>query len=238
MTGATGNVYVGLHEFEDMGFLLHYLRPEDLFVDVGANIGSYTILASGHVGCSTIAIEPIPDTFKKLKRNVEVNEIQDRVQLMNIAVGERSGYLSFTSGLDTMNHVAASNESEDVIEVPVETLDSVINDGSCPAMMKIDVEGFESNVIAGADRLLKDPRLNVLIIELNGSGKRYGFEDEAIHKTIVHYGFKTCVYDPINRGLYESKTYGTMNTLYIKNIPIAQTIVSSASKFKISNQYI
>ncbi len=47
MTGATGNIYVGLHDFEKMGFLLHLLRPEDLFADVGANIGSYTILASG-----------------------------------------------------------------------------------------------------------------------------------------------------------------------------------------------
>ena len=46
MAGATGNVYVGLHEFADMSFLLHFLRPNDLFVDVGANIGSYTILAS------------------------------------------------------------------------------------------------------------------------------------------------------------------------------------------------
>src|SRR5262249_25516803 len=39
MTGATGNVYVGLHEFADMSFILHFLRPNDLFVDVGANVG-------------------------------------------------------------------------------------------------------------------------------------------------------------------------------------------------------
>ncbi len=47
MTGATGNIYAGLHEFADMSFLLHFLRPNDLFVDVGANVGSYTVLASG-----------------------------------------------------------------------------------------------------------------------------------------------------------------------------------------------
>jgi hypothetical protein len=46
MTGATGNLYVGLHEFEEMAFLLHFLRPGDLFADVGANVGSYTILAA------------------------------------------------------------------------------------------------------------------------------------------------------------------------------------------------
>jgi hypothetical protein len=53
MTGATGNIYCGLHEFTDMAFLLHLLRPDDLFVDVGANIGSYTVLASAVCGART-----------------------------------------------------------------------------------------------------------------------------------------------------------------------------------------
>ncbi len=55
MTGLTGNIYAGLHEFADMAFLLHFLRPSDLFADVGANVGSYTILASGVVRCPTVA---------------------------------------------------------------------------------------------------------------------------------------------------------------------------------------
>jgi hypothetical protein len=47
MRGATGNVYVGLHEFEEMAFALHALRPSSRFIDVGANVGSYTVLAAG-----------------------------------------------------------------------------------------------------------------------------------------------------------------------------------------------
>src|SRR5215212_3903441 len=70
MTGATGNVYCGLHEFNDMGFLLHFLRPGDLFFDIGANIGSYTILASAVVGASTVSFEPVPSTFRNLQKNV------------------------------------------------------------------------------------------------------------------------------------------------------------------------
>jgi len=60
MTGATGNLYVGLHEFTDMAFVLHLLRSADLFVDVGANIGSYTVLAAAGAGatCRAIASEP------------------------------------------------------------------------------------------------------------------------------------------------------------------------------------
>lgn len=61
-TGLTGNIYTGLHEFQDMAFLLHFLRSEDLFVDVGANVGSYTILACSAIGARGIAFEPVPST--------------------------------------------------------------------------------------------------------------------------------------------------------------------------------
>ena len=48
MTGATGNIYTGLHDFPEMAFLLHFLRPGDLFYDVGANVGSYTVARRAH----------------------------------------------------------------------------------------------------------------------------------------------------------------------------------------------
>jgi len=80
MTGLTGNIYAGLHEFADMAFVLHFLRPCDLFVDVGANVGSYTILASGVVRCHTVAFEPDPLTAAALERNINLNQIADLVE--------------------------------------------------------------------------------------------------------------------------------------------------------------
>src|ERR1700730_19346905 len=115
MAGATGNIYCGLHEFNDMGFLLHVLRPEDIFFDVGANVGTYTILASGGVGARTLAFEPLPNTFKNLKRNVLVNDIADRVNLYNIAIGSQEDKLAFSASLDTENHVAFSNENIETV---------------------------------------------------------------------------------------------------------------------------
>jgi hypothetical protein len=61
MTGATQYVYTGLNDFEDCAFLLHLLRTGDLFVDIGANVGVYTVLAAGVVGTDAIAIEPGTD---------------------------------------------------------------------------------------------------------------------------------------------------------------------------------
>ncbi|MFM7683603.1 MAG: FkbM family methyltransferase, partial [Bacteroidota bacterium] len=72
-TGLTGNLYYGLHEFADMMFLLHFLRSEDCFFDIGSNVGSYSILANSHVGAHTTSFEPLPLTVELLKRNKEVN---------------------------------------------------------------------------------------------------------------------------------------------------------------------
>src|ERR1700740_1717867 len=71
--GLTGNIYAGLHEFVDMGFLLHFVRSGDLFVDVGSNVGTYTILACGARGARGYAIEPVPGTFERLMRNIRLN---------------------------------------------------------------------------------------------------------------------------------------------------------------------
>jgi hypothetical protein len=56
-------VAVGVFEFEEMVFVLHALRPSSLFVDVGANVGFYTVLAGGGVGASCLSLEPVPATF-------------------------------------------------------------------------------------------------------------------------------------------------------------------------------
>ena len=72
-TGLTGNIYTGLHEFSDMGFLLHVLRDGDLFIDVGANVGSYTILACAAIGARGYAIEPVPATYRRLVDNIRLN---------------------------------------------------------------------------------------------------------------------------------------------------------------------
>jgi FkbM family methyltransferase len=90
-TGANGNYYWGLHEFADMAFVLHYLRPDDLFVDVGANVGSYTLLASGAVGARTIAFEPVPQTLARLRANCDANGLGTRVDVRAVCVGASAG---------------------------------------------------------------------------------------------------------------------------------------------------
>lgn len=96
MTGATGNLYVGLHEFAEMAFLLHFLRPGDLFADVGANVGSYSVLAGAGVGADVIVFEP-GEAFRWLVRNLQLNELR-KAQARRTAVGAACGTVAFTAG--------------------------------------------------------------------------------------------------------------------------------------------
>lgn len=234
MTGATGNVYCGLHEFEDMALVLHALRPGDLFIDIGANVGSYSMLA-GVAGATVLAIEPIPDTFSWLARNIGVNALADRVHALNLGLGRNESLLRFTGGLDTVNHVLADGESaEDVLEVPVRTLDAVL-EGRSPTLIKIDVEGFETEVLAGAVRALADPGLVALIMELNGSGARYEFDEDALHRDLLGRGFTTYRYRPFERVLepLHGARSGGGNTLYVRDLGRLRERVRAAGRFRL-----
>jgi FkbM family methyltransferase len=220
MTGATGNVYLGLHEFTDMAFLLHYLREDDLFLDVGANVGAYTVLASGVRGAHSIAAEPSPEAFRHLRDNIRLNGIEGRVQALNVGLAAAPGSLRFTTSLDTVNHVLARDETgpADAIEVPVTTVDA-LSERRAPAVIKVDVEGFETEVFAGARAALAAPGLRALIVELNGAGAHYGFEESALQRTIESAGFHPCVYEPFERKLeLITGKSGNGNTIYVRDV--------------------
>ena len=230
LPGATGNLYCGLMEYNDMGFLLHLLRPDDLFVDIGANIGVYTILASSEIGAKTMAIEPIPSTYKNLMDNIFVNRIHEKVQALNIGLGSKQGLLKFTKSFDTVNHVATTNET-DTVDVEVNTLDAVLKQS--PILIKIDVEGFETEVLNGARKTLENPALKAIIIELNGSGNRYGYDEKAIHEKLLSLKFKPYDYDPKTRTLTEVSNYGSVNTIYLRDLEFVLDRIISARKIKI-----
>jgi FkbM family methyltransferase len=190
MSGATGNIYCGLHEYPEMAFALHMLRPGDLFCDAGANIGSYTVLASGVVGATTIAIEAAPETVGHLRRNIEANGIAGLVEVHEVLIGPAVGQGYFSSGSDSTNRVIDEG-GKGARVLPMTTLDTILG-GRCPIMMKMDIEGFEESALAGAERMLSDERLQSVCIEL--------FSD-TVADLFERHGFTRAYYDPANRAL-------------------------------------
>ncbi len=231
MTGATGNIYCGLYEFADMAFLLHFLRPEDFFLDIGANVGVYTVLASAHVGASSMCFEPVPDTLKQLRDNISTNGIEQLVEVAPYALGESNGSVAFSNEeLDTVNHIVYDqSENVNALMIEIRTLDG-LELAQQPDLIKMDVEGFESAVIAGGGVTLKGDRLAAILVELNGSGERYGFSDTDTHKKLLDIGFHPCSYDPFERSLtrLENRS-GSVNTLYVRDFNRVSERLSSAS---------
>lgn len=221
MAGATGNIYCGLHEFVEMGFLLHLLQPGDLFLDIGANIGSYTILASKVCGARAVAFEPDPETAKALRRNIAVNHLDGLATVREIALGGHTGDVAFTIGLDTMNRVARSDDKT-VRMVPVRCLDD-IPEAAAPTLIKLDVEGFEEQVLAGASRVLASPSLLAIQSELCSS---------LLQKTLKSFDFEPMFYDPFRRDVSSTPFgYNTSNSIFIRNIEaVTRRLVQAPSR--------
>lgn len=236
LTGVTGNIYTGLHEFSDMSFLIHYLNEGDQFMDIGANAGSYTLLASGLKNCKTLAFEPAPNTFEILKKNISLNGLTDKVTCFQKCVGSNYDQVHFTLNEDTTNHI---EQLQSALTTEVETVkvDDFL-DSFKPTFLKIDVEGFETEVLKGASQTLASDHLNVIIIELNGSGARYGYIEEGIHKELLTHSFKPYHYSPFDRSLNLLNSFGNLNTIYIKDYDLALEKIKKAKKFKIFGEMI
>jgi FkbM family methyltransferase len=234
-TGLTGNIYSGLQDFPEMGYLLHVLRDDDLFVDVGANSGSYTVLACAVAGARGLAIEPVPRSYSKLIENVRINHMESRVICLNVGVGMQAGHLSFTGDLDTANHVVASSEhSESSIQVEMRTLDDLLS-GKSPSVMKMDVEGYETPALEGAKETLRNPALHSVVMELNGAGNMYGYDDSRIVAMMFDHGFRTYAYDPIERRLSEitGKNPSSDNTLFVRESSLIRERLATADRIRV-----
>ena len=235
--GLTGNIYCGLQEFEDMSYLLHLTPPEDLFIDVGANAGAYTILACKAQGAEGMCFEPVPSTFARLEENLHVNELAGQVEAMNVGIADKDGVLRFTSTINCENHVLAEGEeARSPIEVPVRSLDSLL-EGKDPTILKIDVEGYEGAVIAGADKVLSNPSLHSVIIELRGHGNKYGFDEDCVLKKMLDYGFTSRAYDPFTRELknLDGRNAEVGNTLLTRNEDLIMNRIQASPPIRFGN---
>jgi FkbM family methyltransferase len=234
-TGLTQNIYTGLQEFSDMAYVLHVSRDTDLFIDVGANVGSYTILACRAAGAAGFAFEPIPGTFARLQENIRLNHLEDKVACLNVGIGSSPGTIKFTGGLDTMNHALAHSESDSgAVEVQIITLDGILKDRE-PSLIKIDVEGYETPVLEGAPETLKKESLHSVIMELNGSGARYGYQESKIVDMMYDYRFAAYTYKPFTRSLQrlEGKSRESGNTLFIRDVEYVTDRLRASPQFAV-----
>lgn len=138
---------------DDERFLQHHLEPGMTYVDIGANIGTTTLAAARAVGPTgrVIAFEPHPRTFSDLQKSVALNkDLAPRITLINEAVGDTLGEKHMTDLMDNdINHIDDSG-----VAVTMTTVDEALAHLPHIDLLKIDVEGYERNVLLGARETL------------------------------------------------------------------------------------
>jgi FkbM family methyltransferase len=192
-------------DYRETSLLRRVLRPGDLFVDIGANAGVYSLLAA-ELGADVLALEPGSAARQLLERNIRVNGYDGRITVHPVAAGNdrRSSFL--TTGTSVLNRVVDSaTEAMDpkrVSETPpiarptgveaieIVPLDDILSDRHA-AVVKIDVEGFEREVLEGAVRMLSEHRAGYLQLENNDTASRpYERSSLAVWKLLRHYGYE------------------------------------------------
>jgi FkbM family methyltransferase len=158
MSASTKVLYGNPPDPGSMGVWQRALAPGDLFVDVGANVGTYSLIA-GESGAELVAVEPNERARGWLQRNLALNGLE--AEVLDVAIGAEPGTATFTSGKDTTN----SFDPEGDQVVVVDTLDRII--GERRAHVKVDVEGFELEVLAGAAAALGSHRIELIQMEMN-----------------------------------------------------------------------
>lgn len=156
-------IYKALSEREEIDLMKNTIKPGDVVVDVGANIGFYTLLFSDLVGSKgkVYAFEPEPENFEHLRK---LCNGRNNIKLVNAAVSDKSGSINLylSSELNVDHYTFKGKEERNVVKVRSVSLDKYFNKRRKIDFVKIDTQGFEYNVLTGFKRTAR--RLKKLII--------------------------------------------------------------------------
>ncbi len=224
-------IYCEYYELKEREFLRDFLRTGDIFVDVGANIGLYTLIAASCVGesGSVYSFEPAKKIFKRLRDNVTLNGFSNII-CYQMALSDKTGEFPFYTsedGYDAWNSfaipIAGKAFSKEVIQckkwddfvLEHDLIDRV-------TMMKIDVEGWESRLLEGASSSLSRSNAPILQVEFTDKAAlSAGSLCQELYHTLERLGYLMYTYDPKNfRLIHEPmrEVYPYVNLIAVKHI--------------------
>jgi len=166
------------------------LKGGEVVVDVGANIGYYALMEAKLVGDegTVYAIEPVPKNFKLLEKNVKINRYRS-IELYHHAIGDYDGkstmYVSPLSNWHAMNDISGTGKT---IEVDMFKLDTFLKGKPYPSLIRMDLEGFEYQVLQGLKNTLAEEKPLILFIEYHPHIMKRE-ESLELLKQLKHSGF-------------------------------------------------
>jgi len=197
----------GIWEEETTKYFLENVSEGDVALDVGANIGYFTLLFASLVGKEgkVFSFEPEPSNFEILKKNVKLNNFQN-VELQNAAVGDSSGELElYLSEKAAGQHriYESNNSGKNHITVRAINLDEFFNNNYLSekiSFIKIDAEGSEFGVLKGMEKILSQNKNINLIMEFSPEQIRdYGADPTVQLQYLKNLGFDFYVVDKVGK---------------------------------------
>jgi FkbM family methyltransferase len=177
----------GLYDYNNMRLLQWLLRDGGTFFDIGANIGSYALVASEQEQARVFAFEPHPVTARLLSDNIRLNH-RGNVTVCPVAVGREDGVVRLTDRAGSSVNHSVTGAGGETVEVPCRRAETLCREyGVFPQYVKVDVEGFEFEVLTGFGPFLSHVKL--LLIECNGLSAQRSVGDKAIHEWLTAAGF-------------------------------------------------
>jgi len=212
-------IYNRLPDWDEMNFLLRYLRREDRFLDLGANVGFYTVLASTIIDLGEIfPIEANPSNTAILRRQLEINHLKN-VKVSETAASNIDGTVRFSTATREMGSILhRPNNDPDTLEVPCQRLDTLLvrmpGSGDAIDLAKMDVEGCEMLVLEGAADTLKRKVVQTWLFEVNDHALRnHGSTARDLLNTFTQHGYSLYAWDETTRELKAVAFDATMGHL-------------------------
>jgi FkbM family methyltransferase len=200
--------FLGTYERLALSDVLGLVRPGDLVVDIGANVGIYS-LASAARGARVVAFEPVPSTASRFERSLALNDFKEGVSLKRVAVSDRSGELTLVaeSMAEYSGHASAHRspgEGTEAVTVPTARLDDALSgEEQQIRVIKADVEGHEQAVFDGAADVFERLSPEYLLVELAGDLLREaGSSANQLFREICHLGYEALGGYDLTHGLW------------------------------------
>lgn len=177
--------------------ILELIKPGDCVIDVGANIGYYLLMLRRKVGDTgrVVCIEPEPNNLRELHHCIESNRFNN-VEIIKAAVGEGNGTVLLQPGLNGRVSPGESDEGSG-INVPVIALDQLAS--RRPALIKIDIEGFEGQALRGMKQLLST-QSPTLFVEIHPHLMTYGASVREVLQMVQPYYRESRFWEAVHGG--------------------------------------
>lgn len=219
-TGAGQGSYcavAGLAYEPELRWVVDRLHSGDTFVDIGANIGVYTLHAARKVGPSgsVIAVEPSRDAAEILRRNVTQNRFSEQVRIVQAAASHTAGRLYLSGDTSRWNalQLSADPPGQDVQVVTVdEVLDQASQRGPV-SLLKMDAEGVEYDVLRGASGTISKHR-PAIVFE-----STFQRTDDSAAAWLVDQNYKVLRIDPLSGLLSDVQSSDSARTVNLIAIP-------------------